>query len=148
MSGFEFLEVARDGEGRSIVGDSFVRKYKLPYKMIEAGSEVVNDLSHDDTPLKRWMARHAYPKDPIAGFLLIIGNDNIRFTFAKGVNLGFEVTDVLFSPFDLRLNGRYLSDSDQMLGLSKHGKEIGKIKPRPKGHALQAARRESRGGIG
>ncbi len=104
ITGFKFLNTTRDGEGCSVIGRPSVGEYEPPNKVIEAGSEIVNDLAYNDSPSvpsERRFAEGAYPKDPIAGFRLIIGNDSIGFAFEKGVDLGFEVTDLLFGPFDL-----------------------------------------------
>jgi len=76
--GFGFIRAAKDRERRLPAGLPPVGIDKLPSKMIETGSKIMDDFAYDDGPpirRERLIGRTRYPKDPISSLRLIIGND-------------------------------------------------------------------------
>jgi len=70
--------------------------------MVEGGSEIVNDVS--DSQLNRvgnWFVDAEQQLAPLRLLWVLLGDDFIGFAHTEDAELGFEITDVLFGPFDL-----------------------------------------------
>ena len=100
---FEFLGRFRNGE-TVIRTDGFtLMENHRDNQVIKAGSEMVNDLARDDGEAQRQSTiLKAYPSIGTS-FVLRLSDNSVGLGIGKeeGINLGLEVLDVLFGPFNL-----------------------------------------------
>ena len=93
---------------------------QLAYQQIEGRAEVVDSIPEDGAPPKGRLARGFDLKDQVARIKLTKAEDSIWFWLPfwvqKPLDQSFQITDVLFSPFDL-----YPDIAE--VGLASHGPE-------------------------
>jgi hypothetical protein len=102
--GFEFfgtIGYEKAGVSRnflSIGTDQFANQ------QVERGSEIVDSVTDDGTPVRGRLARNLDLENQISGIRIVLGDDSIWFALLEPSDQFFEVADVLFGPFDLYPN--------------------------------------------
>jgi hypothetical protein len=87
-------------KGRSLIGGATVCFDQLPSQMVETGPQMLNSLPGNHRQLDWRLCPDLNPKNSISGLRVLLAQDAIWVGFAKGSNPAFEITDVVFGPFD------------------------------------------------
>jgi hypothetical protein len=75
---------------------------ELPREVVERGSEIVEEISHDDREAQRKLKRRPYADDDLTPHLLL--DEGIAVSLKEGVGLSIEALHVLVSPRELFAN--------------------------------------------
>src|SRR5262249_3666693 len=102
-AGFQFLDLAPEGELRSSVRHAAVRENHRIHDEIEAGPEGGDRFRPQHAPNWRHFLDDFDPNHSLAGLRIFLTEETIGLAGIRGFDLGIEVEDVFFSPFDLNL---------------------------------------------
>jgi hypothetical protein len=105
-----FSAVSRHIFGRSVVNREFgfvvwpssVLLNELPSQMVEATAQLVDRFTSNKREFDRWMLENPNFIDNVSGLRINVFSHSIGIGFAEGIHPAFEITDVLFGPFDFR----------------------------------------------
>jgi hypothetical protein len=105
-SGFIFVGVAEDRESRESRGNTSVPFDQSANDVVESGSEVLEDFSRAQGNFIGNIFPLPKPKHPLARLRVDLADDFIRARVGfESTDVCFEITDVLFGPFDFYANG-------------------------------------------
>lgn len=104
-SAMECLPVFFDRKEMMSPRRSSVSDDQRGYEVIEAGTQMVNDLAGEHGDVMGNPARPLDTKDVFAGIVLEVADNFVSARFEKSNNLGFEMVDCLVCPLDLNSNG-------------------------------------------
>jgi len=99
--GFKNIGTLEDGKS-GIGGDTLAPSADyLANEQVEGGTEVVDAISGDSAPPGRGLAGYAGLVDQISRIRLVITDSFIGVGLSEPLVEGFEITEVMFGPFDL-----------------------------------------------
>jgi hypothetical protein len=104
VTGFKYLGVSGDGETGFVGDDVPLATDQFANQQVKAGAEIMDSVSSNGTQLKRGLSQDSYLENPIAGIRLVMADDFIGVGLDEPLNRRFEITDVLFGPFDLGID--------------------------------------------
>jgi hypothetical protein len=101
-TGFRFGPALEDRESVRLTRCLPIHFDKPPIEEVERRSEIVNRISSDESEAYR--ERRLKPKavDQVARVRLFLKDNLIRVGLVEPLDVGYEITDVLIGPFDLR----------------------------------------------
>jgi len=103
--GFEVIGAAGKGEFGMPAWPSSIGQNHLPHQAIKSAGEIVKYVSDYRTPSGRRISVDPDADDALAGLVIALGEDFIWAGFKKPQDLRFEISDMLFGPFDLGPEG-------------------------------------------
>lgn len=101
--GFVFGSSLEDGKAGPVAPRarrSTVGQNQLPGQMVKTAPQVVQNLPDQQGDGPGDTGADLHPIDLISGLRVYLDSESIRVTFAEGLQPLFEITDVLFGPFD------------------------------------------------
>jgi hypothetical protein len=103
-TGFVFGRSLVNGEIGLLVRSAAVGLDKLPSEVVETAPKLVNGFSSENGEFQRRLANDTNLVNELMSLRVYIDNKSIVVGFEEGTGESFEVTDVLFGPFDFRPN--------------------------------------------
>src|SRR6266849_589292 len=107
FAGFVFRGTVEDREvspsENSLIAGSLDPR-ELVGQVIESGSQVVENVTSGNCNDRRNLADTRNVMDVLSGFRVRLDFDGIRLGIPEGLNFDFQVTDVLFGPFNFYAN--------------------------------------------
>ncbi len=104
---FECIGGLKKGEGIPSVGVLGARRKHGSPKNIQRRTQVVDCVPDDGSPSGRRFLRHHGTEYPLPALCVVLGDRSIGAGFHEGLDFGYEITEMLFGPFDLdRAAGR------------------------------------------
>ena len=100
-SGFERIGRVKDAETVLPVLVTHSHRPDRSPEDVQCRAEIVDRVACNGTPSRRGAFAHAQSNDDFPRLLVDVGDRSIKVAFAKGWDLGFEISDVFFGPFDL-----------------------------------------------
>jgi hypothetical protein len=100
-SGFEFLGGAKDGKVVLPVLGQHGDGPDCSPENVQRRAEVMHCVASERSPSERREFAHVHADDNLPRLMVSLCDNDIRVTFAEGGNFGYQITDVLFGPFDL-----------------------------------------------
>lgn len=97
---FVFGRSFLDRESRSAAGRTAAGLNQATSKMVKSAAEIMDSVPNDQTKVRRQFLPKL--KDAVAGLQVLIAPDRIVVGFSKDSDPTFEITDVVFGPFDFR----------------------------------------------
>lgn len=104
VAGFKSLGALGNEKAGTIRNFLSVGADQFANQQVEGGSEIVDSVTGDGTPVRRRLARDLDLENQISGIRIVLGDDSIWFALLEPSDQFFETTDVLFGPFDLYPN--------------------------------------------
>ncbi|MFZ0890720.1 MAG: hypothetical protein WA005_19950 [Candidatus Binataceae bacterium] len=101
QSGFKFLDAIENRKARLVGNGPTVRLNQFTGKVVKARTEAVDRVCGDNGEPERRFFQNPGFGDFLAGLWICIDKDRIYFAVKESPDLGVEITDVLFGPFDL-----------------------------------------------
>lgn len=90
-----------DPESFAIDKRAELRAVDLSPEKVEGGAKIVNGISSDTSPSGREFPGDAGKHHQLPRLRIVLSDDGIWVGLSKGFDLGFEIVDVLYGPFDL-----------------------------------------------
>lgn len=69
-------------------------------KDVQSGTEIVEDIAHQQSPVFGWLEAFDDPQQVVAGLEISIYDNAVRFSSFKRKNISIQVSDVLLGPLD------------------------------------------------
>lgn len=99
-AGFVFGETLANGEVSPVATGLPVCLNQLPRQVVEAASQLVSGFADDQGDVLGQRVSDLDAKDALSGLRVLLTQKSVWVGFAEGQNPGFEITDVVFGPFD------------------------------------------------
>lgn len=99
--GYVTRSVLKDRKAGTTIRDFPVDENKLISKVVEGASEVMRNVSGNESEVMGRRLELGHAKDIISRLRVLLGFNDIRFSFDEPVPSDFQVEDMLFGPFDL-----------------------------------------------
>lgn len=100
--GFVFGSTLADGEVSVRATGLPVCVNQLPRQVVKAASQLVDCLSDQQREDHRGICMNMNSEHSLSGLRVILGQNAVWIGFAEGQDVGFQITDVAFGPFDFR----------------------------------------------
>ncbi len=99
-AGFKTVRIPRYRKSVVTSNHAAIQCNQVTDKIIEGGPQVVNNVADYRPPAWGWVLGDLEPVDIASAIRFVLDDNGIRVGIKEGADLRFQLTDVLFGPFD------------------------------------------------